>query len=66
MAKYKVIVNKEKCIGCGACVSMSNNFKIVNGKSKAKKAQIDEKELSSNQNAANVCPVHAINIEKIE
>jgi len=62
MAKHKISIDEKKCIGCGACASICKNFEIINGKSRAKKSVIDEKDLECNRNAANVCPVFAIKI----
>jgi len=51
-----VKVDKEKCIGCGACASVCpEGFEIVDGKSRVKNEKakcIDE--------AINICPVEAI------
>jgi len=64
---YKIIVDKKKCIGCGACVAQCpENFEIKNdGENKAyvKKAKVNE--LGCNKDAEEVCPVDAIKIEKI-
>lgn len=67
MAKYKVSVDTKKCIGCGACVATClKNFKLVNGKSKPIKTEIDENDLKCNQDAVDICPVSAITIKKIK
>jgi ferredoxin len=65
MTTYEVIHEDEKCIGCGACVSICpENWELhENGKSKPKKTKISEKELDSNMEAANVCPVNCIHIK---
>ena len=64
MAKYKVSVDKSKCIGCGACVSTCpKNFKLKNGKSHPTKPEIDEKDLKCVQEAKEICPVCAITIK---
>jgi len=60
---YKIRVDKEKCIGCGACASQCDNFEIGDdGKAYAKKSEV--KELGCNKEAADICPVEAIKIEK--
>lgn len=64
MAKHKITIDAGKCIGCGACAANCDNFEIVDGKSKVKKSQIDDKNLKPHQEAANVCPVFAIKITK--
>jgi len=71
----KVILEREKCIGCGSCAALCPKyFEIVNdGKSSIKKAKRDSKtgndELEINktectQEAADSCPVQAIHIIK--
>ena len=61
MAKYKVSVDKKKCIGCGACVAVCENFELKDGKAFVKKASSD---LECNKEAADVCPVQAIKVTK--
>jgi ferredoxin len=57
---YKVKVNKEKCIGCGACVAICPEvFELKAGKAIVKKAQTN-KECA--KQAADSCPVNAITI----
>jgi ferredoxin len=57
---YKVKVNKEKCIGCGACVAICPEvFELKAGKAIAKK-QSSNKECA--KQAADSCPVNAITI----
>ncbi len=61
--KFKVSVDKEKCIGCGSCVALcEDNFELKDGKAQAKKAVSD---LPCNQDAADTCPVQAIKVTKI-
>jgi ferredoxin len=58
MAKYKVYVDKEKCIGCGSCVGVcEGNFELVEGKAKAKKEISD---LPCIKEAVDICPTQAI------
>lgn len=67
MAKYKIVVDKEKCIGCGACVAQCpDNFEMVYGdevKAKVKNAEVTN--LGCNKEAADICPVQAISIKKL-
>jgi ferredoxin len=58
----KIEVDKEKCIGCGACAATCDNFELEEGKSHAKKTEVDD--IGCNQEAADVCPVEAIKITK--
>lgn len=60
---YQIKVDKEKCIGCGACANTCDNFEIIEGKSHVKKAKVQE--IGCSQDAADMCPVQAITIKKI-
>ena len=75
MAKYRIIFDREACIGAMTCVSASQAFwKIakdgkvdLNGAKLNKKTGnyeliIDEKNLLENKEAAEVCPVNVIKI----
>ncbi|RLJ03693.1 MAG: ferredoxin [Candidatus Aenigmatarchaeota archaeon] len=60
---FKIIHNREKCIGCGACASICDNWEIdENGKAKPKKTEVEE--VGCNKEAADVCPVQCIKIEE--
>lgn len=60
--KYKVTVDKNKCIGCGSCVALcEGNFELKDGKAHAKKAVSD---LQCNKESAESCPVQAIKVTK--
>jgi len=49
-------IDKEKCIGCGACVSVcSEGFEMINGK-----ASIKNPKAKCIKEAAKICPVKAI------
>ena len=65
MTKYKIIYERDKCIGCGACASICpENWEIADdGKSKPKKTALDD--ISCNQEAADACPVSCIKIKKV-
>ena len=59
---YKIKVNQEKCIGCGACTAACpNSFEMKDGKSSPTKAEVEE--LTCEKDAASVCPVNAISID---
>ena len=62
MAKIKIKIDKNKCIGCGACASACDNFELKQGKAHVKKSEVEE--IGCNQEAADICPVEAIQIIK--
>ncbi len=59
----KITVDQEKCIGCGACVSICPDIFKLNdaGKSEIKQENTEDEECA--KNAAQTCPVNAINTE---
>ena len=71
----KIILEREKCIGCGSCVVLCPKYFQMadDGKSSIKESKRDSKtnndELETNkvecgQEAADNCPVQAIHIVK--
>ena len=38
-----ITVDKEKCIGCGACTSVSDNFELKDGKAIVKDSKSKDK-----------------------
>ena len=61
---FKIEVDKEACIGCGACTSCDNFEMGDDGKAAAKKTEVEEE--GCNKEAVEVCPVQAIKVIKIE
>jgi len=61
---YKIKVDEEKCIGCGACTASCDNFEMEGAKAKVVKAEVDE--IGCNQDAADICPVDAIIVKEKE
>ena len=61
----KVKVNRDACIGCGACAAICPDvFEIDDeGLSKAKKEIVDENDKKDLLNIVESCPVSAIVIE---
>lgn len=58
---YKINLDKTKCIGCGACVSICPaSFEMKGDKASPKKAKISK--ITCEKNAADSCPVNAISI----
>lgn len=67
MAKFKVEIDSETCIGCGACsATCADNFEMHdtdNGqKARVKKADLDA--IGCAKDAAEVCPVNCIHISE--
>ena len=61
---HKITQQREKCIGCGTCVSVcSENWEMKeDGKSTPKKVEVEE--VGCNQEAADNCPVEIISVEE--
>jgi len=75
MSKYKIIHEREKCIGCGACVSVCSRFWSMknDGKSELKGAkragknfELDVDDAGCNTDAAEICPVRCIRVVEIK
>jgi len=67
MAKYKIIYDKEACLGCHSCVSICpHNWEENGDKVKPKKTEIGDNELKINKEAEEVCPIGAIKIKEIK
>jgi len=71
----KIIQDRERCIGCGSCAAVCPKFWEMNyeeGKANLKGAkenekgeqEIEIKDIECNEEAADVCPVNVIKIEK--
>jgi ferredoxin len=57
----KISVDKNKCIGCGACVASCDNFVMKNGKASYKKYEVEK--ITCERDAMESCPVDAISIK---
>ncbi|MFH1630736.1 MAG: ferredoxin [Candidatus Aenigmatarchaeota archaeon] len=64
MTKFKVSLDANQCIGCGACTNVcADNFEIgKDGKAHVKK---DVSEDECNVQAADICPVQCIVVKKM-
>lgn len=62
----KVNVNKDVCIGCGACVSICPKYFEFNdeGYSKVIKEEIEKEDVEDVEDAKGSCPVGAIEIKE--
>ena len=63
----KIILEKEKCIGCGSCQAVCSKFWKLgqDGKTEYLGSQdLKDEEIGCNQEAADACPVQCIHIEK--
>lgn len=58
----KVVVNKDACIGCGACVAVAEDIFEINeeGLSEVKVDTVPEDKQASAQEAIDSCPTVAI------
>lgn len=67
---YKVVHEREKCIGCGACVAVASEFwEMEEGKAKLKGGKkengnyvLEVDELKNLKDSAEVCAVNCIHI----
>ncbi len=64
MAKYKITINEDECIGCGTCAALcAENYEMTDdSKAKVKNPEVDE--LGCNEEAKESCPVSCIKIEE--
>ncbi|MDP3052928.1 MAG: ferredoxin [bacterium] len=71
----KIIQERKKCIGCGACAVVCSNYwemaedglaKLKGGKTDSKTGndELEIKTADCNQEAADACPVQIIKIKK--
>jgi ferredoxin len=60
----KIEMEREKCIGCGACTAVCpDNWEMADdGKSKPKQTELEE--VGCNEQAAQSCPVQCIKVIK--
>ncbi|MGC9310295.1 MAG: ferredoxin [Candidatus Aenigmatarchaeota archaeon] len=60
---FRLSVDKEKCIGCGSCVAVCNNWEIGED-GKAAPINKEVAEVGENKEAEEICPVGAIEIKE--
>ncbi|MEK6963013.1 MAG: ferredoxin [Nanoarchaeota archaeon] len=81
MTKYKIIYDYETCIGVFACIEAAKKFWVKSKKDEGKvdlkggklnpktgkyELIIDEKDFKAMNESAQVCPVLAIQVEKVK
>ncbi len=60
----KAIVDEETCIGCGLCAETCPEvFEMVDDKARAKVEEVPEEAAETCREAAEDCPVEAIQVE---
>ena len=64
----KVVLNRDACIGCGACAALCENiFDIDNeGLSVVKKQEVEGEDIELARDAIESCPTGAIELEENE
>jgi len=61
----KAIVDEETCIGCGLCVETCPEvFELTDDKARTKVDEVPEEYAETCREAAEECPVEAIQIEE--
>ena len=60
----KIELDKEKCLGCGACAQCNNWELGRDGKANPKKTELED--IGCNREAEEICPVKAIKIMEID
>jgi ferredoxin len=63
MAKYKITLNRDECIGCGACTNFENYELDDENKAIIKNSEVEN--IGTNKEAEDICPVDTINIEEV-
>ncbi|MFH1133697.1 MAG: ferredoxin [Nanoarchaeota archaeon] len=61
---YKITVDEKACIGCGACTTVSELFKIDEKTRKSKPVKTTVDDLKEVQDAVDICPVGGISVDE--
>ncbi len=62
----KIVVNKEACIGCGACVAIDSEHFAFNDEGLSHPISAENLESSDLSNAIDSCPTSAISIKEVD
>lgn len=62
----KLKVNKDSCVGCGACVASYEDLFVIgeDGLSQAKVDEVPEDKKEEAKESVGVCPTSAIEVEE--
>lgn len=60
----KIRIDENKCIGCGACEALAEDYFKVNSISKLKKSEVKKEDEEKIRNAAESCPTGAIELSE--
>ena len=69
----KIILEVQKCIGCGSCEAVCSKFwklgddgkaKLLSSQPVSENFELEVKEIGCNREAAETCPVQCIKIEE--
>lgn len=63
----KIVLERDQCIGCGSCQVVCPKYWKLADDGKAEylgPEELEAKEIGCNQEAADVCPVQCIHLEK--
>jgi ferredoxin len=64
MVKYKIKIDKSKCIGCGTCVALAANTFEMGSDMKVKVKKQDGDDDKTILQAAQSCPTQAIELKE--
>lgn len=65
MAKFKVEVDQEKCISCGACAAQFDALFEMGDKAKPKNPEVEDLG-GSKEDVEGSCPVEAIKVTEMQ
>ena len=62
----KIVLDKEKCVGCGACQAICPEYFEVDkdGKSKVRREEVEKEKMNCIREAIEGCPTQCIKSEE--